>query len=135
MLCVIAYYTKPYFVLSFGIVASYIFVFVSKRKGLYYSLLFVIMFVFSFLLVRFFCKFYFIDTFVSNLTNTSINTFGAMTKQIFLEFGREFYITLILCGTLLFLNIGRLPLEKFHSDGSLVISIFYPRIGHLFLNL
>jgi hypothetical protein len=111
VLGVIAYYTKPYFVLSFGIVASYLFVFVSKREGLFYSLLFVIMFVFSFLLVRFFYKFYFIDTFVSNLTNTSINTFGAVTKQM-LEFGREFYLTLILCGALLFLNIGMLHLGK-----------------------
>ncbi len=111
VVCVIAYYTKPYFVLSFGIVASYLFVFVSKRKGLFYSLLFVIMFVLSFLLVRLFYQFYFIDTFVSNLTNTSINTFSAMTRQM-LEFGREFYLILILCGTLLFLNIGMLHSRK-----------------------
>src|SRR5258708_26755849 len=37
VLSVILYYTKPYFVLSFGIVATYVFVFVSKRKGLLYS--------------------------------------------------------------------------------------------------
>ena len=35
-----AFYTKPYFVLSFGIVASYLFIFVSKKKGLFYGLFF-----------------------------------------------------------------------------------------------
>ena len=116
LLSLVAYYTKPYFVLSFGIVASYLFVFVSKRKGLFYSLLFVISSVLSFLLVRFVCKYYFIDTFVSNLTNTTINTFGSVTRQM-LEFAGEFYPALIMSLILLFLNIGMPEFKKLTFRG------------------
>jgi hypothetical protein len=111
VLCVIAYYTKPYFVLSFGIVASYLFVFISKRKGLFYSLLFVILFGFSFLVVRFIFQYYFIDTVVSNLSNTVNNSFGYMGRQL-VEFDKEFLPIFILGLILLYLNIGRLKLGK-----------------------
>jgi hypothetical protein len=110
VLCVIAYYTKPYFVLSFGIVASYLFVFVSKRKGLIYSLLFVILFVLSFLVVRFIFKLYFIDTLVSNLSNTTSNSFVYVSRQL-LEFAREFYPILIPGLILLLMNIGQVSFK------------------------
>ena len=44
LLCLLAFYTKPYFMLAFGIVASYLFLFVSKRKALIYGLFFLIVF-------------------------------------------------------------------------------------------
>ena len=111
VLCVIAYYTKPYFVLAFGIVASYVFVFVSKRKGLFYSFLFVSVFAVSFIIVRFIFNFYFIDTIVSNLSNTTNNTFGYMGRQL-VEFDKEFFPLLILGLTLIYLNIGKLRSRK-----------------------
>jgi hypothetical protein len=111
LLCVIAYYTKPYFVLAFGIVASYVFVFVSKRKGLFYSFLFISIFAVSFIIVRFIFKYYFIDTIVSNLSNTTNNTFGYMGRQL-VEFDKEFFPLFILGLTLIYLNIGKLKSGK-----------------------
>jgi hypothetical protein len=71
LLCLLAFYTKPYFVLAFGIVASYVFLFVSKNRALFYGLLFVIAFCLSFLLVKFIFPLYFFDTVVSNLAQAS----------------------------------------------------------------
>ena len=106
VLCVIAYYTKPYFVLSFGIVASYLFVFVSKKKGLLYSFLFVFLCVFSYLLVRYFCKYYFIDTVVSNLSNNNNPSFSFELAQ-WVEFVREFYPGLILAAVMVLLYLEK----------------------------
>ena len=71
LLAIIAFYTKPYFVICFGIVAAYTFLFVSKKKGLFYGLFFLSAFGLCFLAVRYSLKLYFIDTFVSNLSNAS----------------------------------------------------------------
>ncbi len=111
VLCVIAYYTKPYFVLSFGIVASYLFVFVSKKKGLLYSFLFVFLCVFSYLLVRYFYKYYFIDTLVSNLHQTSDASWGHVSDQL-LESVREFYPSIILAAALLLPSLAKLHLRN-----------------------
>ncbi len=94
VLSVILYYTKPYFVLSFGIVATYVFVFVSKRKGLLYSFSFGVLFVLSYLFVRYYLKYYFIDTFIGNESNTK-SSVAILTVQL-VEWLREFYPAIVL---------------------------------------
>jgi hypothetical protein len=112
ILCVIAFYTKPYFVLSFGIVASYVFVFVSKKKGLFYGLLFAILFIFSCLFVRYLYKYYFIDTIISNLSNNASPSFGRVSIQLD-EFGREFFPSIILAAAMLLGYLTKLHLTTF----------------------
>ncbi|MCE9645432.1 MAG: hypothetical protein K8S20_05475 [Chloroflexi bacterium] len=67
----LAFYTKPYFILAFGIVVAYLFVFVSKKKAAYFGGLFLVLFFISFLFIRFIFPLYFIDTLVGNLSNTT----------------------------------------------------------------
>jgi hypothetical protein len=64
--CLLAFYTKPYFVLAFGIVASYVFLFESKARALAYVLLSSALFVASFFLVKNLFPLYFFDTVISN---------------------------------------------------------------------
>lgn len=66
---VVAFYAKPYFLLSFGIIFSYLFLFVSKRRSMGYGLLFVVLFVLSFVMVSRFFPLYFINVFISNTSN------------------------------------------------------------------
>jgi hypothetical protein len=75
---IVAFYTKPYFLLSFGIVFSYLFLFVSKRKSMEYGLFFAVPFVLSFLVVSRFFPLYFINIIISNTSNRglSINHLG-----------------------------------------------------------
>lgn len=67
---VVAFYTKAYFVLAFGIVASYLFLFVSKKRGMVYTLLFLGLIVVSFVAIRFGFPLYFINTVAGNVSNT-----------------------------------------------------------------
>jgi hypothetical protein len=76
-----AFYTKPYFVLACGVVASYVFLFVSKKKGVFYSILFLVLFVISFFVVRFVFPLYFINTIVGNISNT-YRTFDHLFSQL-----------------------------------------------------
>ena len=112
ILCVIAFYTKPYFVLSFGIVASYVFLFVSKKKGALYSLLFVILFIFSSLFVRYLYKYYFIDTVIGNLSNNAGYSFALVPIYLY-EFGKEFFPSIILAGGMLLGYLTKLRLKSF----------------------
>ena len=102
ILSMVAFYTKPYFVLSFGIVASYVFIFVSKKKGLLYSLLFLLLSALSFVLIRYFYKYYFIDTVISNISNDNHPSFSFELSQL-KQFIREFYPSLILAAIMLLL--------------------------------
>lgn len=68
-----AFYTKPYFVLGMGIVAAYLFLFASKRTGLGYAALFLLLFAGSFLVVRWVFPFYFINTVIGNISNTGLS--------------------------------------------------------------
>lgn len=70
LISVIAFYTKPYFILAFGIVASYLFMFVSKRKSLLYVLVFLMIFISSVLLAVFLFPLYIINTVIGNASNT-----------------------------------------------------------------
>jgi hypothetical protein len=111
LLCLLAYYTKPYFILSFGIVASYVFVFISKSKGVFYSLFFILLLAFSYLLVRYIFPFYFIDTLISNLSNAELARNPHHVYIQLLEFVREFYPSIILALLIAWMGVVRLITE------------------------
>lgn len=99
LLSLVAFYSKPYFLLSFPIVASYLFIFESKRKAVFHGLVFAVMACASFLLVRALLPVYFIYTIGNNLSN-------AMRDRPWLyyqleQLGREFYPSVVLAAILL----------------------------------
>lgn len=81
LLALIAFYTKAYFVLSFGIVASYLFLFVTKKKGMIYTLFFLVLLLITFVVVRIIFPLYFIDLIWGNLSNT-FTTFNHLSAQL-----------------------------------------------------
>jgi len=62
------FYTKPYFLLSFGIVASYVFLFISPKKGLMYGLTFFILTLLSIFAVKDIFPLYFVGTIWANVS-------------------------------------------------------------------
>jgi len=68
VLALTAFYTKAYYVLSFGVVAVYVFLFVSKKRAVMYGLFFVLLFVLSFLLVRTLFPLYFFNILIVNMS-------------------------------------------------------------------
>jgi len=71
LLALAGFYTKPYFILSFGIVASYVFLFVSPKKGLLYGLSFLITVLISILVVKRIFPLYFVGTIWANVSQTT----------------------------------------------------------------
>lgn len=65
------FYVKPYFLLAFGIVASYVFLFVSPKKGLIYGLSFLILLLASILIVKDIFPLYFVGTIWANVYQTT----------------------------------------------------------------
>lgn len=61
-----AFHTKAYFVLSFGIVAVYLFLFVSKKKALVYVSLFAVLFFIAFAIIQAAFPLYFVILFLGN---------------------------------------------------------------------
>lgn len=82
VLALIAFHTKAYFVLSFGIVASYLFLFVSKRKAIEYGFLFLFLFAIAFAVIKVNYPLYFINIINGNASNT-FRTFERLYTQIF----------------------------------------------------
>jgi hypothetical protein len=113
--CLLAYYTKPYFLLSFGIVASYLFIFASKKKGLLYSLFFILAFIFSYVVVRYIYKLYFIDTVFGNLgqARTSPSHLYDQSRELI----HEFFPSITLVTALLLLGAAKLNLRAILSKG------------------
>lgn len=70
LLTLAGFYTKPYFLLSFGIVASYVFLFISPKKGLIYGLSFFIAALFSILAVKSIFPLYFVDVIWANVSQS-----------------------------------------------------------------
>lgn len=70
LLALLALHTKAYFVLSMGVVLSYVFLFVSKKKALTYFAFFLVMFIISFITIRLAYPLYFIDVLRGNVSNT-----------------------------------------------------------------
>ena len=84
-----AFYTKPYFVLGCGVVASYMFLFVSKKKGMFYGILFLVLFLISYFVVRYVFPLYFINTIAGNISNTnrtSEHLFSQLKQLVFYFF-------------------------------------------------
>jgi hypothetical protein len=102
LLSLAAFYTKPYFAISFGIVAAYTFAFVSKRRGILYCLFFLLAFPLLFLGVRYGFKLYFIDTIVSNLSNARQSSDHLRDQLV--QLAVEFYPVILLGIMLFFLN-------------------------------
>lgn len=94
LVSLVSFYTKPYFILGFGIVASYLFLFVSKKRSVFYIAQFLFLFVISFLIVRSAFPLYFINTIVGNISNT-YRTLEHLVEQLVLLF-LYFYPALIL---------------------------------------
>jgi|GEM_PF-1498210 len=62
ILTILAFYTKIYFVLAAPVIVSYLFLFVSKKKAVYYALCFGILFGLSAIIVNHYCPAYFYVT-------------------------------------------------------------------------
>lgn len=109
-----AFYTKPYFILGFGIVATYLFLFVSKKKGVSYCVQFSSLFFISFLVMRIIFPLYFINTILGNISNTYRSS--EHLKLQLLQLFYYFYPTLIL--VLIMLVRGLLGKREGLSFGS-----------------
>ena len=81
LLSIAAFYTKAYFVLGVGIVVSYLFMFESKRKGIFHLLLFLSLLIASFFAIRSIFPLYFINTVIGNISNT-IRSIPHMLSQL-----------------------------------------------------
>jgi hypothetical protein len=84
---VIAYFTKPYFIIGAPLVAGYLFCFRSKVLGLAFGLAFFVLLITGVLVVNAVCPLYFTDTFFFYLGSGSINrTFGHLV-EVLLKYG------------------------------------------------
>lgn len=99
LLSLAGFYTKPYFLLSFGIVVSYVFLFISPKKGLLYGLSFLIAGFISILIVKDIFPLYFVGTIWANVSQTTrslehlisqlnslVNTFSPLLIIILMTF-------------------------------------------------
>lgn len=116
LVSIISFYTKPYFILGFGIVLTYMFFFVSKKTPVLYGALFLFLFIVLFFIVRAVFPLYFIDTVVGNISNTYKSSAHLMEQLIQLVL--YFYPALILALILLFREIS-IEKESHHRGGSL----------------
>lgn len=78
---ILAFFTKPYFFLSFAIISLYIFLFISKRKALIFGFLTIVALVLISLLVRRFFPCYFLNTILNNASNEA-NHLDFLFKQL-----------------------------------------------------
>ncbi|MBL8051077.1 MAG: hypothetical protein JNM46_07635 [Anaerolineales bacterium] len=76
-----AFYTKAYFVLSFGIVFAYVFLFISKRKAFSYFISFFTLLMISAVVIRLIFPLYFINSIGGNISNT-FRTFENLYEQV-----------------------------------------------------
>lgn len=92
-----AFYTKPYFLLAFGIVLSYLFLFVSKRKSILYGLGFFTFFIPLLFAANYIFPLYFINTIIGNASNAylTFNHLFAQLKELFFLFYPTLFLVLI----------------------------------------
>ena len=110
LLSLFAFYTKPYFVLAFGIVAAYLFLFVSQKKAITYGILFSFLFAALFVAVRFVFPLYFINVIAANisLTSRSYSVLKNNLNQMFLFFYPVLFLGMILLAGDLFTSRNRM---------------------------
>ena len=93
VLGVLAFYTKPYFVLSIPYLVTYLFLFASKKKAIFYGAsAFILLITTAFVINRVF-ETYFVNTFFNHI-NVATNDFHQLTEQ--LGFFSIFYSGIIL---------------------------------------
>ncbi len=80
-LSLLAFYTKPYFVLAFGVVTAYLFLFVSKKKAVFYGGGFLLAILPSLFAARAAFPLYFINTVAGNISN-AYRSFGHLARQL-----------------------------------------------------
>jgi len=105
-----AFYTKPYFLLAFGIVFSYLFLFSSKRKGVLYGLTFFVVFALFAFAVKYIFPLYFVDTVIGNASNTYLSFRHLFTQLRDLFF--FFYPVLFMALLFLFIVFSEKKLPK-----------------------
>jgi len=118
-----AFYTKPYFVLSFGIVVSYLFFFVSKKKSLLYGSFYAAGFMAFLLIVKSVFPTYFINTIIGNIfnSNNSLDHLFYQLRELFISFLPILFILFWIIQTGSF----REPyLESDHSKNLFVLNIY-----------
>ena len=93
LLGVLAFYTKPYFVLSIPYLATYLFLFVSKKKAVRYAALSFVLLTTTAFLVNRVSETYFVNTFFNHI-NVATNDFGQLMLQ--LQFFALYYSGIIL---------------------------------------
>jgi hypothetical protein len=90
---ILAFYTKPYFVLSIPYLVSYLFLFVSKKKAIFYGALAFVLLITTAFMINHIFETYFVNTFFNHI-NVATNNFRQMTGQ--LGFFSLFYSGIIL---------------------------------------
>jgi hypothetical protein len=93
VLGILAFYTKPYFVLSIPYLAMYLFLFVSKKKAIYYGTFAFLLLITTAFIVNQVFPTYFLNTFFNHI-NVATNDFGQLFGQ--LEFFALSYSGIIL---------------------------------------
>ncbi len=83
VLSILAFYTKPYFILSLGIIATYLFLFISKKKGLLYLGVTILLGLIIAIPVRLLFECYFLDTIINNISLAGRNTHFMVMQLIF----------------------------------------------------
>lgn len=109
---IMVFYTKAYFILAFGIVAFYLFLFISKKKGAIYTLLFLMLMVISFVAMRLSFPLYFINTLAGNISYTS-RSFENLYSQLIQLF---YYFYPVLALTVIVLVADFIKKKKEPSD-------------------
>jgi len=81
VLSLLAFLAKPYFVLSAGIVASFVFLFVSKKRALLYGIGVFGLLVLSLGILNHFLEMYFFDVVINNMSNSALS-WGHLWEQL-----------------------------------------------------
>jgi hypothetical protein len=91
---VLGFYTKPYFVLGLPLVATYVFLFISKKKALWYAGGSLLVLAVSAILVNKIFEAYFLNVVFSHIADTN-SIYSYMVGQ-FIKFARDYWALLFI---------------------------------------
>jgi len=114
-LSILALLTKPYFVIGFPCVVIYVFLFISKRRGIIFSLFFILLLALTVWIVSRFFECYFINTFYANY-NIATENLSHLRRQIKDYFYNTFAFVIIAALSFLLAAVSRLK-NWFRSGG------------------